>query len=344
MQKVRALAARSVGEPAEVLNIVNRELPAPGAGEVLIRVAAAPIHASDLHIMRGRYGFTPEFPTVLGLELVGIVDDIGPDVRGLARGDRVITVGVTGTWQDLVVADQQQVLKVPDSFDTSTACQLIANPLTAWLLVTEQLAVQPGEWLLQTAAGSTVGKIVLQLSCHLGYHTVNVVRRRAAVAEIQALGGTEVICTEDEEIMDRLADMNLAGAQPITKAIDCVAGQLGADVARALAPGGQMVVYGALATHRQTDPAALTIPLFARSMIYETKSVRGFWLYRWFAATPAAQIRRVISDLILMVDQGIITIPRGQPFRFSDFADAVRLAEAPGHGGKPFLIFTDQAQ
>ena len=123
---------------------------------------------------------------------------------------------------------------------------------------------------LQTAAGLTVGKLVLQLAGHLGFATINVVRRRAAVPEILELGGTEVICTEDEDLRARVAE--IAGEGGVGKAIDCVAGQLGADVSRSLAPGGEMVVYGALSTHRETEADRLALPLDARSLIYGTKA------------------------------------------------------------------------
>jgi hypothetical protein len=99
-------------------------------------------------------------------------------------------------------------------------------------------------------------------------------RRRATHPD---LGGTEVICTEDEDLPVRIA-----AGRPINKAIDCLAGQLGADISRTLAPGGKLVVYGALSTHRQSDPTTLTIPLFARSIIYEAKTVRGFFPH-WLA-------------------------------------------------------------
>jgi NADPH:quinone reductase-like Zn-dependent oxidoreductase len=214
------------------------------------------------------------------------------------------------------------------------------GPLTALLLVTEGLDVRHGEWLLQTAAGSTVGKLVIQLARLRGFRTINVVRRRAAVAEIRALGGDEVICTEDEDLHDRVTC--ITGKTGVAKAIDCVSGQLGADVSRALAPGGELLVYGALATHRQTDPAALTIPLFARSVIYETKTVRGFWLYRWFATTPPEQARSALAEVRDLVTSGSLHIPEGQPFEPEHFAQAVRTAEAPSHGPKPLLIFGHQ--
>jgi len=186
-------------------------------------VAAVPVHASDLHTIRGRYGFTPEFLTVPGIE------------------------------------------------------------------------------------------------------------------DILALGGTAVICTEDEDVRERIAD--IAGHDGLCKAIDCVSGQVGADVSRALAPRGELVVYGALSTHRQTDPDKLTIPIFARSLIYETKTVRGFWLFRWFTETPKDRMAAAIDRTLQLADSGALRVPEGQPIPVEKFSEAVYLAEAPAHGGKPLLVF-----
>lgn len=120
-----------------------------------------------------------------------------------------------------------------------------------------------------------------------------------------------------------------------------VAGQVGADVSRSLAPAGVMIVYGALSTHRQTDADQFAIPLDARSMIYGTKIVRGFWLYRWFSTTPQDQIAAAMAQTFKLVVDETIRIPEGQPVRLRQFADAVRLAEAPGHGGKPLLVLEE---
>jgi NADPH2:quinone reductase len=116
-----------MGEPSEVLRLHDRPVPQPGRGQVRIRVTAVPVHASDLHTVRGRYGFTPEFPTVPGIESVGVIDDVGGGSDGLTVGQRVITVGVRGTWQDYVVADAAQVMPVPSGMSDSTAAQLLSN-------------------------------------------------------------------------------------------------------------------------------------------------------------------------------------------------------------------------
>jgi NADPH:quinone reductase-like Zn-dependent oxidoreductase len=339
MTTMKALVAHAVGEPADVLRLEQRPVPEPGHGQVRVRVQAAPINPNDLHIMRGRYGLAPTLPAVLGQEAVGVVDALGDGVDGVAVGQRMITIGVLGTWQEYLVADAARVLPVPDQMSTSTAAQLLTNPLTGLLLVTNELDVQPGEWLLQTAAGSTVGKVVLQLARHIGFPTINVVRRRSAVQEILDLGGTEVICTEDENLPERVAE--IVGDQGLRKAIDSVAGPVGADVARSLAPGGEMIVYGALSTHRQTEPDKLTIPLSAPALIYGTTTVRGFWLYRWFTTTPPEQIRAAIANTLGLVAAGTVRIPEGQLMRFDQFTDAMRLAEAPARGGKPLFVPAD---
>jgi NADPH:quinone reductase-like Zn-dependent oxidoreductase len=337
MTTMRSVVAAKVGEPSEVLHLQARPIPEPGPGQVRIRVAAVPVEASDLHTIRGRYGFTPEFPTVPGIESVGVIDELGSGTEDLAVGQRVITIGVTGTWQEYVVADTGRVLPVPAGMSNSTAAQILSNPLTAVILTSEELNVQPGEWLMQTAAGSIVGQSVIQLGTHAGFKTLNVVRRRSAVEDILALGGTAVICTEDENLRERVAA--IAGPDGVSKAIDCVSGQVGADVSRSLAPHGELIVFGALSTHRQTDPDKLTIPIFARSLIYETKIVRGFWLFRWFTETPKDRMAAVIGRTLQLVDSGALRVPEGQPIPVEKFSDAVYLAEAPEHGGKPLLVF-----
>ena len=94
---MRAVVAERVGEPSEVLHLETRSIPEPGPGQVRIRVTAAPVEASDLHTVRGRYGFTPEFPTVPGIESVGVIDEISGGADGLSVGQRVVTVGIRST-------------------------------------------------------------------------------------------------------------------------------------------------------------------------------------------------------------------------------------------------------
>ena len=83
------------------------------------------------------------------------------------------------------------------------------------------------------------------------------------------------------------------------------------------------------------------IPLLARSVIYETKVVRGFWLNRWFGTASPSAALRALSEVRSLVADGVLSIPEGQPFPLERFAEAISFAETPGHRAKPLFVFED---
>ena len=259
---MKALIFRETGEPKSVLELAEIPTPPLAPGEALVRVLLSPINPSDLHMVRGRYGYQPELPASPGIEGVGIVEAVGPGVQAPMVGTRVVFVDTWNTWREQIVCPVDKLVPVPDSLDDSAAASSYINPLTAWALTRSAHNLQEGDWLLQTAAASSVGKFVLQLAQQYRFKTINVIRRREQEAIIRNLGGDEVICTADEDLRARLQE--LTAGKGVERAIDCVAGELGAEIARNLAPAGTMLVYGALSSHRQTDPAKFTMPLLLR--------------------------------------------------------------------------------
>src|ERR1700740_1473780 len=100
---MRALIFAETGEPTSVLKLA--EIPAPplAHGEALVRVLLTPIHPSDLHMMRGRYGYQPELPASPGIEGVGMVEAVGPGVQGPTVGTRGVLVHTWKTWGEQIV-------------------------------------------------------------------------------------------------------------------------------------------------------------------------------------------------------------------------------------------------
>src|SRR5262249_25429259 len=175
--------------------------------------------------------------------------------------------------------------------------------------------------LVQTAAGSTVGRLVLQLARSERFHTVNIVRRRAQISEIKALGGDVVISSEDRDWGAQLATAGEGKA--LSQAIDCVAGRTGATVARHLAPGGRLLVYGALSSHRQTDPSAFEMPVFAPRLIYSAALVQGWYLLHWFDATPLAECRAIFARVLDRLASGVLRLPPAKRHRPQNISHAV---------------------
>ena len=336
---MKALIFRETGEPKSVLKLAEIPTPALAAGEALVRVLLSPINPSDLHMVRGRYGYQPELPASPGAEGVGIVEAVAPGVQSPVVGTRVVFVRTWNIWRERIVCPVDRLVPVPDGVDDPAAATSYTNPLTAWALTRSSHNLKEGDWLVQTAAASSVGKLVLQLARQHRFKTINVIRRREQETIVRNLGGNEVICTADENLSARLQE--LTAGKGVERAIDCVAGELGAEVARNLAPAGTMLVYGALSSHRQTDPAKFTMPLFAPRLIYSTATVRGWWLPRWASSQPLDEVRAATRDLLAMLSNGTLTPPDIVRFSFKDFQEAVRLADGEAGQQKVLLDFSE---
>jgi len=325
---VQSIKFYEFGNPAEVLRVEDAPQPQPGAGQVLVRLRARSINPSDLLTVRGLYGSLPKLPATPGLEGMGEVIAVGDGVKHLLPGQRVIPLGVQGTWQDYLLAPSAQLIPVPDGISDATAAQFVVNPLTAWIMTVEELALEPGEWLLQTAAGSTLGRIVLQIAALRGFKTINVVRRREQVNELKSLGADEVICTDDEDIAERVKE--ITGKAGVTKAIDAVGGQTGAAVMNSLGRGGVMLVYGLLSM----EP----MPIDGGRMIFSTTTIRGFWLSEWLRSAAPERQQAVTAGMLRAMASNEIVPPVEAEYSLADVLAAVEHAERPGRRGKVLLV------
>lgn len=334
---MKAFVFEKTGQPSEVLALHEIPLPTPGPDEVLVRIHVAPIQPVDLHVLRGRFGRQPALPATPGIEGMGSIHAVGKSVRGLDIGARVVALDVPGTWQEFLIVPAARVVVVPDAVSDDDAAQSFVNPVTALAMIRLEHRLKPNDWLVQSAAGSTIGRLVLQLAKIDGFHTINLVRRPEQVQEIKDLGGDLVICTGDDDWQDQLQS---AGKQigGIHYAIDCVAGEVGAVITRNLAFGGRTLVYGALSSHRQTDPQALQLPVFAPQLIYKAATVQGWYLYHWLAITPLEETRALLVQALSLLATGELRLPPATHYSIDDIHTALSEAEASGRQGKPLLV------
>src|SRR5207249_8981716 len=131
---------------------------------------------------------------------------------------------------------------IPADLPDEQVASFFVNPATVLAMVRHVLAVPKGEWLLQSAAGSSLGRMVIKLARHDGIKTINVVRRPEAVAEVKDLGGDAVISSSDRPIDEQVR--RIAGAEGVRYAIDPGGGETGTQVFESLAAAGRMLVYG----------------------------------------------------------------------------------------------------
>lgn len=329
---------RQTGEPIDVLSVEDFECPRPGAGEVTVRMRLAPLNPSDLHVLRGRFGRQPALPAVPGLEGMGTVELTGQDVYGLPPGTRVVLLDVPGTWTSMTIAPSNRVVPVPEDVSDEDAAQALVNPVTALAMTLGVLRVARGGTLVQTAAGSTVGRLVMQIAQSHDFRTINLVRRASQVDQIYEHGGHVVICTADTDWQSQL--MDATDAKGVTHAIDCVAGAVGAGVARCLAPGGHMLVFGALSSHHQVDPAAFQMPLYAPQLIYKAATVQGWYLFHWLATTRLDEARGALERALQLLASRKLCLPAAVRFPAEQARTAIDATEAGTQREKVLLDFS----
>ena len=329
---MKAVRFAHYGEPAKVLTVQDLPLPEPGEGEVRVRILASPVNPSDLLFVRGHYaGVQPHFPSRVGFEGVGIVDVLGPNVYHSVPGQRVAIINAGGgNWAEYAVIPASLLLPVPDDLADEQVASFVINPATAILMLRRVLAVPRGEWLLQSAAGSELGRMIIRLAKHDGIRTINVVRRREAVAELERLGADAVIVSTEGPIDEQVRKM--VGPQGVKYAIDPVVGETGTQMYQALHEEGRMLVYGSL-TGEPTRVGADPRFILAGHRILEV-----FWLGYWFPRLDEAAQRQLVQDIVSLQREGILTTSAARRFPLDEIGPAVTQAERIGRQGKVLLI------
>ena len=178
---------------------------------------------------------------------------VGPGLLGwLVKGKRVAVMNDKGgNWSEYVVIPARQARPVADDLPDEQVASFFVNPASVLAMVRHVLAVPRGEWLLQSAAGSALGRMVIKLARHDGIKTVNVVRRPEAIDELKALGADVVISSSDGPIAEQVRERT--GTDGVRYALDPVGGDTGTGVFESLAADGRMLVYGTLSERAAAD-------------------------------------------------------------------------------------------
>jgi NADPH:quinone reductase-like Zn-dependent oxidoreductase len=244
------------------------------------------------------------------------------------KGRRVAVLNSGGgNWSEHVVIPARQAVPIPEEVPDDQAATFFVNPTSAYVMTRCVLKIPAGAWLLQTAANGALGRIVIRLGKRHGFRTINVVRRRDQVAQLQGLGADAVICSTDESIHERVQQITAGTGAPF--ALDAVGGVVGTEAVRSLANGGRMLVYGTLSG----EP----IQLSPRVLMLGNKSVAGFWLSEWVRGQGILTMLRLFRQVGRLFREGIASTEIAASYPLDQIRDAVRHAAATGRNGKVLL-------
>lgn len=229
-----------------------------------------------------------------------------------------------GAWVTETVGNIAQLVALPEG-DLDQLAMLAVNPATAYLLLTEFVTLQAGDWVILSAANSAVGNYLLPLAKARGIKLVCVVRRESAVAALIEAGADVVLVNGPD-----LAEQVRAKAGTAMKlAIDAVSGETFGRLAETLEPAGTLVLYGGMSG----EPALIDTGL----LIFNDIRVRGFWLVHWFSQTNQAKQMKVYGELTQAVAEGILHAPIDRHFSLDEITEAVTSTTAGARSGKVLL-------
>jgi len=302
---MRAVVFDDYGPP-EVLRVRDVEIPSAGAGQLLIRIAAAAVNPADVKWRAGMFRAQAPiaFPHILGYDVAGTVAAIGTGVADFALGDRVAALldpMTKGGYAEFVAVATHAAAKIPAGLDLPIAAAIPCAGLTGVQIVEESIKPERGETVLITGATGAVGRFGLFATLRLGARVVAAVRASHA-AEARALGAAQVIVLGEEV---------WTGA-PFDHVFDTVGGTAVASLCRHLAPGGLIRT----ASTTPINPQGLSsTPIFV----------------------PLHQDGSRLRELALEVAAERIPIPIAGRMPLEQAIEAHRLIEAGGLGGKIIL-------
>ncbi|MFD5630187.1 zinc-dependent alcohol dehydrogenase family protein [Streptomyces sp. NPDC127072] len=316
----------------EVLTLRDAASRAPGAGKIRIRVDAIGLNRAEIMYREGAYFYQPVFPSTLGYEAAGVVEAVGDGVRDFSAGDPVAVVPAFlqseyGTYGESVVLPAAAVVPRPGHVDAVTAAAMWMAYITAYGPLAESGRVRPGDHVLITAASSSVGLAAIQIARHIGAIPIATTRGADKKQRLLDAGAADVIVTDDEDLPARVEE--ITGGKGVRLAFDPIAGPGVETLARGIAPGGYLVVYGAL------DPRTTPLP---NAQSYPALNSSTYTLFE--ITTDPERLRRAVAFINAGLASGSFTPVVDKTFDLADIADAHRYMEANGQVGKIVVTVT----
>lgn len=314
--QAKALVYSSHGEPKDVLSLHGHSLSPPSGTSITLRMLTAPINPADINQIQGTYPSKPPMTSALGTnppaavggnEGVAEVIGTGAGATTVAKGDWVIMKSTgMGTWRTHMQVDESQILKIDDK-NGLTPLQVgtvSVNPCTAYRMLKDYAdwSWGSGEWFIQNAANSGVGRAAIQLGKEWGLKSINVVRKREGYEELkqelEELGATKVVSEEEllgREFRDMVKEWTNGGREPIKLGLNAVGGKNATSIAKILSPESRLVTYGGMSRQPVMLPTSL--------LIFKNIGFDGFWVSKWSDRNPVEK-KQTVEDVLRMTRQG----------------------------------------
>ena len=323
---VVAVRVHKTGGP-EVLTYEDADIPAPGQGQIKMKMHAAGINFIDCYFRNGSYPSPVGLPFIAGNESAGEVIEVGPDVTNLKVGDRVAFVGALGGYAAERVVPAARALKLPDNISYEQAAGMMLKGMTAQYLVNRTFKVGKGSIVLMHAAAGGVGLILCQWANHLGATVIGTVGTKDKAELAKKNGCHHTILYRDEDFVAKVKEITSGklcdvvydgvGKTTFPASLDC------------LRPLGYFVSFGSASG--QIEAFNINI-LQQKGSLFATRPTLNHYVAKNEDLVACA------NDLFDKVGSGAVKIPVNQTYKLKDAVKAHKELESRGTTGASILV------
>jgi NADPH:quinone reductase-like Zn-dependent oxidoreductase len=311
----------------EVLRIENIDVLGPGQGEIQIRVKALGLNRAEALLRAGTYIETPTLPSRLGLEAAGIVEALGKGVKGFTLGDAVSVVPPLSmvrwpAYGEFATFPAELVVKHPPSLSFEAAAAVWMPYVTAYGALIEIAKLRREDFVVITAASSSVGLAAIQVANKVGATPIAVTRTSGKKQALLQVGAAHVIATDGEDLEARLK--KIAGPKGVRVVLDPIGGPIFEPLTAAMSRGGILIEFGGL------SPEPTPFPLFG--VLTKTLTLRGYLVHE-IVGDPA-RLEAAKAFVLDGLKSGSLKPVIAKIFPFDQIVEAHRFLESNEQFGK----------
>ena len=313
-----------IGGP-EVLRIEDLPVGRPGPGEIRLRIEAIGLNRAEAMFRAGRYLRVPKFPSLIGMEATGVVEELGAGVQGFAPGDHVCALPSIGpeygVYAEQAIVPARGVIAAPPGLSAVQAASVWMQYFTAYAII-EIAHVGIGDFVLIPAASSSVGLAAIQLANWAGAVPIALTRHSAKAAALRAQGAQHVLASTEVDVVAEV--MRITGGKGVRAAFDPVGGPYIETLAKAMTDEGIVFVYGGLSEQPTPYP-------------HWSAALKGLSIRGWVASaiwSKPERYTRVKDAILLGLAQGHLQPVIARTFTLGQIVEAHRYLESNQQVGK----------
>lgn len=325
-ETVKIVRFHETGGP-EVLKLEDQPLPEPGPGEVRMRVKAIGLNRAEVAFRMGRYLMQPILPSKLGYEASGTVEAVGEGVDQSWIGKTASTVPAFpvdkyGVYGEVAIVPAEALAEYPASLSAEEGTSIWMQYLTAYGALVHLGKIAKGDFVLITAASSSVGIAAIEMAKAEGATSIAVTRTQAKSAELKSLGADHVVVTNDEDLVARVNE--ITGGKGARLVFDPIGGPIVDKLAAVTAYQGILFEYGALSG----EPTPF--PLFRA--LSKSLTFRGYTL---FEINTVPELRKQAEKYVFdKLQSGAFRPKIAKTFKLAEIVEAHRYMESNEQIGK----------